>query len=887
MARRPKLKLGGAAQPAKPVKTKETPLMEQYNGMKAKYGDAIMLFRVGDFYETFGQDAVKAADVLGITLTARNNGGSNIELAGFPYHALDTYLPKLVRAGHRVAVCDQLEKPNKLNKIVKRGVTEVVTPGIITSEGVLEHKQNNYIAAVFADVKNQVGIAFLDISTGEFLVSEGDVAATEKLILSFRPAEILLPKHLQKEWLAEVKANNYVFQIDDWVFSLDYGREKLLQQFDVASLKGFGIEEMPLAQIAAGAILHYVASTEHNNLTHVNHISRLQPDKYVWLDRFTVRNLELIQPSQPTGVSLLQVLDHTTTAMGARLLAKWIQLPLKDRKAIQARLDMVRFFTDSLEESQIILAQLKQIGDLERLVAKIPLAKINPRDLRQLARALAALSPIKSTLAAAEPAQLQAFAEKIQLCAPILAQLEATISENPPPKTENGGFIAAGVSAELDELRDLVQNTQKYLRNIEIQQAQTTGISNLKIGRNDVFGYYFEVTNKHKDRAPIPTDWVRKQTLSNAERYTSEQLQGLESKIFNAEEQIVALEQDIFAALLESVAEYLRPIQSNAQLVAQLDCFLSFAHVATQNNYCRPQINDDFAIDIKAARHPVIEKQLKIGEQYVPNDIFLDQDSQQIMMITGPNMAGKSAILRQTALICLMAQIGSFVPAQEAKLGIVDKIFTRVGASDNISSGESTFMVEMNETASILNNISSRSLILLDEIGRGTSTYDGISIAWAIAEYLHQSEERPKTLFATHYHELNQLSEHFERVKNFNVSTKEVANRVIFLRRLQAGGTGHSFGIQVARMAGMPPKIVGRAKEILVELEKKDIDSTATDINQRLAQLPTERVQMSFFEAEIDPRWERIRQALEETDINRLTPVDCMLRLLEIQKMLK
>lgn len=887
MARRPKLNLNGETKAPAKNKTKETPLMEQYNAMKAKYGDAVMLFRVGDFYETFGQDAIIASNVLGITLTARNNGGSNTELAGFPFHALDTYLPKLVKAGHRVAVCDQLEKPNKMNKIVKRGVTEVVTPGIITNEGVLDHKQNNYIAAIFADAKQGIGIALLDISTGEFLVNESDALGIEKILQSFQPSEILLPKHQQKDWTAKLKDSFYTYGVDDWVFALDYGREKLMQQFEVASLKGFGIDEMLLAQIAAGAILHYVASTEHNNLTHVAHIARLQPDRYVWMDRFTVRNLELVQPTHPSGVPLIQILDKTTTAMGGRLLQKWIQLPLKDKKGIQNRLDMVRFFADSRDEADLVLDQLKQIGDMERLVAKVPLGKVSPRDLRQLTRALFALEPIKAALAAAEHPQLQAFADKIQLCETIRQQLEKTIVENAPAKLDDGNFIKKGISPELDEMRELVHNTQNYLRNMEIQYAQTTGISNLKIGRNDVFGFYFEVTNKHKDKAPIPADWVRKQTLANAERYTSDQLQALEQKIFTAEEQIVGMEQQIFADLLADLLEFIRPIQNNAQLVAQLDCFLSFAQVALQNNYCRPQINDEFEIDIKAARHPVIEKQLKIGEEYVPNDIYLDRESQQIMMITGPNMAGKSAILRQTALICLMAQIGSFVPAQEARLGIVDKIFTRVGASDNISSGESTFMVEMNETASILNNISDRSLILLDEIGRGTSTYDGISIAWAIAEFLHESEARPKTLFATHYHELNQLAEHMSRVKNFHVSTKELGNRVIFLRRLVEGGTGHSFGIQVARMAGMPKEVVERAKEILHELEKKDIDSTAHDTSERLAQMPMQRMQMSFFEAEVDERWERVRTALEETDVNRMTPVDCMLRLLEIQKLMR
>lgn len=889
MARRPKVVVGQEDNASTPTvkKVKETPLMEQYNAMKAKYGDAIMLFRVGDFYETFGQDAITAANVLGITLTARNNGGANTELAGFPYHALDNYLPKLVQAGHRVAVCDQLEKPNKMNKIVKRGVTEVVTPGIITSDSVLNHKHNNYIAGLFKPSKGAIGVAFMDISTGEFLVSEGDNTAIDKLMQNFQPSEVLLPKYQRKEWESILKDTYYIFPLEDWIYTNDFAKEKLLQQFEVSSLKGFGIEELQSAQIAAASILHYVASTEHNNIAHVNQIARLQADKYVWMDRFTVRNLELVYPTHPTGVTLLQVLDKTNTAMGARLLNKWIQLPLKDKKAINARLDMVRYFVDNRYENDLILEKLKQIGDLERLVSKIPLGKMNPRDLRQLARALGALAPIKAQLLEANQPQLTAFAERIQLCEYIQGKLQNTIVENAPNKIENGNFIQNGISPLLDELRDLVQNTQAYLQKIELSQAQSTGITNLKIGRNDVFGFYFEVTNKHKDRAPIPEDWVRKQTLANAERYTSAQLQELEQKIFSAEEQIVAEEQRLFHELLGELLEYIKPIQLNAQLVAQLDCFMSFAACAVEYNYCRPQLNDDFAIDIKAARHPVIERQLKIGEEYVANDIYLDTETQQIMMITGPNMAGKSAILRQTALISLMAQIGSFVPAQEAKLGIVDKIFTRVGASDNISSGESTFMVEMNETASILNNISNRSLVLLDEIGRGTSTYDGISIAWAIAEFLHESPEKPKTLFATHYHELNQLTEHLERIKNFNVSTKEVNNKVIFLRKLKEGGTQHSFGIQVARMAGMPRPVVERAKEILVELEKKDIDSNAHHIDEKLSNMPTQRYQMNIFEAaEVDEKLEKLKVALKETDVNRLTPIEAMLKLMELQKML-
>ncbi len=891
MARRPKILVpnDSAAQKVAPQRQKETPLMEQYNAMKAKYGDAIMLFRVGDFYETFGEDAVKTAQILGITLTARNNGGSNIELAGFPYHSLDTYLPKLVKAGQRVAVCDQLEKPNKANKLVKRGVTEVVTPGIITQDGVLDHKQNNYIAALHTPAKGAIGIAFLDISTGEFLVSEGERESIEKLLQSFQPAELLVskhPAHLHRDWLQQMRAQYYNSAIDDWVFSNDYAKGKLQAQFEVHSLKGFGIDEMDSAQLAAGVILHYVGTTEHNNLQHISSIARIQPDRYVGLDRFTVRNLELAQPSHPSGKSLLQVLDHTLTPMGARLLAKWIQLPLKDRKTIQNRHDMVRFFVDERDAAQAVSEQLRIIGDLERLIAKMPLGRMTPRDLRQLSRALAATQPIKALFMESELPPLRSFGERLQPCEQVQKRINTTINENPPAKTDNGNYVRAGVSATLDELRHIVQNSQDYLLQKEIALAQSTGIHNLKIGRNDVFGMYFEVTNKHKDRFEVPADWVRKQTLTNAERYTSPELQEIEAKLMGAEDKIVEEEQRLFDELLEELREFIRPIQTDAQLIAQLDCYLCFAHNAIQYQYCRPQMSDDYALDIKAGRHPVIERALPVGEEYVPNDIYLDQEGQQIIMITGPNMAGKSALLRQTALICLMAQIGSFVPAQEARLSVVDKIFTRVGATDNISSGESTFMVEMNETASILNNISARSLILLDEIGRGTSTYDGISIAWAIAEFLHQSEERPKTLFATHYHELNQLAEHHERIKNFNVSTKEVQGKVLFLRKLQAGGAQHSFGIQVARLAGMPRTVVERAKDILVELEKKDIDSAAPTAAERLANMPTHQVQMSIFEAAPDPAWERVRAALQGIDLNRLTPIECMLQLSELQKLL-
>lgn len=866
---------------------KETPLMEQYNAMKAKYGDAILLFRVGDFYETFGSDAITASGVLGITLTKRNNGGADTELAGFPFHALDTYLPKLVRAGYRVAVCDQLEKPSPQKKIVKRGVTEVVTPGVAIGENILDHRSNNYLAALHAEPKGMMGIALLDISTGEFLVSEGDAAYIEKLLQSFQPAEVLHAKARQKDWQKRLGDRFYLYGIDDWVFTTDYTQEKLLQQFEVASLKGFGIDDLSLAQIAAGVALHYVASTEHTNLKHLNNISRIQADRYVWLDRFTVRNLELVTPTHASGVPLVQILDQTISPMGTRLLKKWILLPLKDRKSIAARHDMVRYLIDNRDVAELIETHIRQIGDLERLISKVPMGKINPRDLRQLHKALSALVPIKTALLQAEHPQLQSFGERIQLCQLIHDRIGKEIVENPPVKLDDGDFIQAGVSEELDELRDLMKNTNGHLSQLLQKAVVETGIATLKVDRNDVFGFYFEVTNKYKDKGLIPESWYRKQTLTNTERYTTEELKSLESKILSAEEKTIELEKKLFHDLVFSLQDYIKPVQTTALLIAQLDCFASFARVAIQNNYCRPQMNDGLAIDIKLARHPVIEKQLKLGEEYVPNDIYLDNEHQQVMMITGPNMAGKSAILRQTALICLLAQMGSFVPAQEAKLSIVDKIFTRVGASDNISSGESTFMVEMNETASILNNVSERSLILLDEIGRGTSTYDGISIAWAIAEYLHNAPARPKTLFATHYHELNQLTEHLPRIKNFHVATKEVANKVIFLRKLQEGGSEHSFGIHVARMAGMPRLVVERAQEILVELEKKDIDTPEHQVAKKLEKMPAPAYQMSFFGAEADPTWDKVRDALDALDVNRMTPIDCMMKLLELKKLME
>ena len=864
---------------------KQTPLMAQYEELKAKYSDAILLFRVGDFYETFSTDAITASNVLGIVLTARNNGSSKVELAGFPYHSLDTYLPKLVQAGYRVAVCDQLEKPSKLKKLVKRGVTEVVTPGVTVNDKILDHKSNNYLAAIHFGKKGHTGLALLDISTGEFLVSEGTCSYIDKLLQSFQPSEIIFAKARQKDILKHFGDSFYQYGVDDWVFTSDYGQEKLLQQFEVNSMKGFGIEALELAQVAAGSILHYVATTENTNLKHITNIARIQPDRYVWLDKFTVRNLELVHSPHASGVPLVNILDQTVSPMGTRLLKRWMILPLKDKNAVTARHQVVRHFIDNGDIATLVDTQIRQIGDLERLISKVPLGKIVPREMKQLECALIALEPIKEALLASENKQLQSIGERIQLCAMIRDRIGKELVDEPPVKLDKGGVIADGVSDELDELRDIIKNSKQHLLNIQQTEAAETGIDNLKIGFNNVFGYYLEVTNKYKNKGLVPEHWVRKQTLTNAERYITDDLKKLEVKILGAEEKILSLENRLFQDLVFALTEYIHPIQMNAALTAQLDCLASFAKVAILNNYCRPQMSDSLVIDVKEGRHPVIEKQLKLGEEYVPNDIYLDNEGQQIIMITGPNMSGKSALLRQTALICLMAQMGSFVPAREAKLGMIDKVFTRVGASDNISSGESTFMVEMNETASILNNISERSLILLDEIGRGTSTYDGISIAWSIAEFLHNNNiATPKTLFATHYHELNELAGRFPRIKNFNVATKELNNKVIFLRKLQEGGSKHSFGIHVAKMAGMPRYVVERANEILGQLEQKSID--AGDLDEKIKKINAPAMQLSFFDAAPDPVLAELKEQLEEVDLNRLTPIECMLKLDELKKLL-
>jgi DNA mismatch repair protein MutS len=871
--------------------SKETPLMAQYLKVKAKYPDAILLFRVGDFYETFGQDAVTTSKVLSIVLTARNNGSSQIELAGFPHHALDMYLPKLVRAGYRVAICDQLEKPNPQKKIVKRGVTEVVTPGVTSLESLLDNKSSNYLASVVFGKNEQTGLAFLDISTGEFLVSEGDRLYTDKLLRSFQPSEVIFSKDKSKLFEKEYGDKFYTFPLDEWIFTLDYGRQKLLEHYEVASLKGFGIEDLDLSQIAAGAVLHYLSSTENKNLRHITTVSRILPDRYVWLDRFTIHNLELLVSNHDTGTPLLRVLDQTITPMGARLMRKWVVLPLKSIPEIESRLDTTQYFIENQDFSKNIEAKFRIIGDLERLISKVPLGKISPREAVHLAKALAAIEEIKRQLSDTRHPIFEKIAENLNPCPRLQGQIQMQIVPEPPANLTKGGVIADGYSEELDDLRNTVAHAQDLLLQIQQSEAQRTGITNLKIGFNSVFGYYLEVTNKYKHLAP--QDWIRKQTISNGDRYVTDELKKLEAKILGAEEKILDLEERLFQQLLLDMADYIQPIQHNAALLARLDCLIAFAKISIRYHYCRPEINDSLTIDIRDGRHPVIETQLPLGEAYVPNDVLLDHDNQQVLLITGPNMSGKSALLRQTALICLMAQMGCYVPAASAKIGYVDKVFTRVGASDNISSGESTFMVEMNETSSIMNNISDRSVILLDEIGRGTSTYDGISIAWSIAEYLHNNGFcRPKTLFATHYHELNELENKFSRIKNFNIAVREVGYKVLFLRKLVPGGSEHSFGIHVARMAGMPRSIVERAKEILAQMETKFIDSEKREESSiplvhkpETQQIAPAAYQLSIFET-VDQTAGKLKDALKDMNVNTMTPIECMLKLIELKKML-
>lgn len=876
----------------KSAKKKVTPLMQQYFKVKTKHPDAILLFRVGDFYETFGEDAVKASQVLGIVLTSRNNGGSDIELAGFPHHSMDLYLPRLVKAGFRVAICEQLEKPSPQKKIVRRGVTEVVTPGIAMDDKLLDHKQNNYLAAVTFGRNNVFGLAFLDISTGEFLVCEGNREYADKLLQSFRPAEVLFSKDRKKAFENEFGDKFYHFLLDEWIFTEDYAREKLLEHFAVSSLKGFGVEELQLSQIAAGAILHYLATTENKKVAHISTIGRIQPDKYVWLDRFTIRNLELIFSPHDSGVPLIQVLDRTVTAMGARLLKKWVVLPLRSRAEVEQRHDVVDYFLLHPELERQLSDDLRQLGDLERLVAKVPMGKINPREIVQLRKALAVLGPVKAQLEATGHDYLVGMAKGLQLCPELHDRIGLAILEDPPVNLNKGGVMADGYHEELDELRGLIRNSKEHLEQIQKREVERTGISSLKIGFNNVFGYYLEVTNKYKNQ--VPPEWTRKQTLTNGERFITDELKKLEAKILGAEERSLELEEKLYEELVIYLLDFIRPIQHNAMLMARVDCLLSFAKVARKHRYHRPQMDDSLVMDIKEGRHPVIEQMMPIGESYVPNDVFLDNEAQQILMITGPNMAGKSALLRQTALISLMAQMGSFVPATKARLGMVDKVFTRVGASDNISSGESTFMVEMNETASIMNNISDRSLILLDEIGRGTSTYDGISIAWSIAEYLHNNPEcRPKTLFATHYHELNELANKFPRIKNFHIATREVGHKVIFLRKLTPGGSEHSFGIHVASMAGMPRSIVERAAHILSQLEQKSIenevegpDGVKADRADTKQIAAADAYQLSIFET-VDPTAGKLKELIQDLDLNRMTPIDCMMKLKELINILE
>jgi DNA mismatch repair protein MutS len=861
----------------------ETPLMKQYNVIKAKYPGALLLFRVGDFYETFGQDAIAASKVLDIVLTKRGNGSaSEIELAGFPHHALDTYLPKLVRAGHRVAICDQLEDPRFVKGIVKRGVTELVTPGLSFNDHVLDRKQNNFLASVFASRENY-GVSFLDVSTGEYYAAQGNENYVQKLIQGFAPSEIIFSKS-SRDRLEKIFGDEYnTFALDEWVYAFDYGYEKLISQFRTASLKGFGIDGFGEAIIAAGAILHYLEDTEHKDTSHISSISRIDEDKYVWLDKFTIRNLELINAQQEGGVPLIDILDHTVTPMGSRQMRKWMILPLKDKVAIDERLHMVDRFFNEISFADNIREPLKQIADLERLISKVAVNRINPREMLQLKRSLKCIGPIRETLKGDDSPELRKMADQLHPCDFLLEKIERELRDDVSINSNQGGLIREGVDAELDELLKIAYSGKDYLLQIQKREVERTGIGSLKISFNKVFGYYLEVSNANKDK--VPSDWIRKQTLVNAERYITEELKVYEEKILHAEDKLVVIEQRIFNALIHHAAGYIPQIQQNARVIAQLDCLLSFAMVARNNRYAKPTINDSFAINIKSGRHPVIEKQLPAGEVYVPNDIVLDSDKQQILIITGPNMAGKSALLRQTALIVLLAQMGSFVPAESADIGIVDKIFTRVGASDNLSRGESTFMVEMTETASILNNLSHRSLILMDEIGRGTSTYDGVSIAWAIVEYLHNhghKDCKPKTLFATHYHELNQLEEDLPRVKNFNVSVKEVGDKIIFMRKLKEGGTNHSFGIHVAQLAGMPNKIVFRSNEILRFLEK---DKHKNEEHKKFHDVPKPSPQMSLFDS--DPRFKEIQELLGKVDINTMSPVEALLKLNEVITVLK
>ena len=859
----------------KKKETKVTPLMRQYNDIKVKYPDALLLFRVGDFYETFGQDAIKASKILGIILTSRANGSSKIELAGFPHHSIDNYLPKLVRAGHRVAICDQLEDPKLTKKIVKRGVTELVTPGVSYNHLTLETKKNNFLSSIYYG-KDSIGVSFLDISTGEFLVSQGSVDYINKLIQSFNPSEILSQKSLDKKFEHDFGSDYFTFSIDDWPYKLDYANELLINQFETKSLKGFGISDLPEAVISAGIILHYLKETKHNQTSHILSISRIHEEKYLWMDKFTMRNLELFYSPNKDAKTMFDIIDSTETSMGSRLLMRWLALPLKNIDEVNERLDIVSYLKENIDINNILKDNIHQIGDLERLVSKASTKRINPKEVEKLKDSLVSILPIKDACLKSSLKSLNLLGDQLTTCTDLVLRIEKELCENPPSLLNKGNVINLGVNTELDELREIRKSGKNFLDNMLQEEIKKTSISSLKISFNNVFGYYLEVRNTHKDK--VPDNWIRKQTLVNAERYITQELKDYEVKILSAQEKISVIEYDLFYKLVETISLQVVYLQKNAHIISKLDCLLSFSKIATRYNYSKPNMSNGSELNIIKGRHPVIEQQLETLKSYIPNNLFLDKKDQQIMMITGPNMSGKSAILRQTALIVLMAQIGCYVPAQSADIGLVDKIFTRVGASDNISMGESTFMVEMNETASILNNLSSNSLILLDEIGRGTSTYDGVSIAWSIAEYIHNHKTQAKTLFATHYHELNEMTNQFSRIKNYNVSIKRKDKEILFMRTLQEGGSNHSFGIHVAKMAGMPSQIVENAESLLKVLEESRRENKKHINND-------DKFQLSFFDVE-DPIMKKIRDMLVDIDIDSLTPLEALMKLNEIQKII-
>ena len=867
------------------AKIVETPLMKQYFDIKAKHPDAILLFRVGDFYEMYGEDAVEGAEILGIVQTKRANGvAQHVEMAGFPHHALDSYLPKLVRAGKRVAICDQLEDPKLTKKLVKRGITELVTPGVSINDNILNHKENNFLAAIhFA--KDTCGISLLDISTGEFMTAEGSVDYVDKLLNNFSPKEVLIERGNKKRFEEAFGARFFVFELDDWIFTTPAAEERLLKHFETKNLKGFGVQHLRLGIIASGAILYYLDQTQHTHISHITSLSRIEEERYVRLDKFTVRSLELVSAMSEEGKSLLDVIDKTVSPMGSRMLRRWVLFPLKDVKPIQERQEVVEHFFRNPELRELLDMRLDQIGDLERVISKVAVGRVSPREVVQLKNALFAIEPIKEACSSSGEPSLCRIGEQLNACALIRDRIEREVNNDPPSLVNKGGIIAEGVNAELDELRSIAYSGKDYLARIQKRESERTGIPSLKIAFNNVFGYYIEVRNTHKDK--VPPEWIRKQTLVNAERYITEELKEYEEKILGAEEKILSLESRLFNDLVLALMEYIPPIQLDASLIGRIDCLLSFAKAAEANHYIRPVVTDENLIDIKGGRHPVIERQLPLGEPYIANDVYLDDERQQIIIITGPNMAGKSALLRQTALITLLAQIGCFVPAESARIGVVDKIFTRVGASDNISVGESTFMVEMNEAADILNNMTSRSLVLFDELGRGTSTYDGISIAWAIVEYIHEHPEaRAKTLFATHYHELNEMERSFKRIKNYNVSVKEVGNKVIFLRKLVPGGSEHSFGIHVARMAGMPRSIVKRSTEILkqLEAENRQEGGIAGKPVKRIAEA-AEGYQLNIFQLD-DPVLSQVRDEIKNLDVNNLTPLEALNKLSGIKRII-